>query len=218
LATSYAGFWESAVRVVTSLKALSGLAAILAPLVDPFPAQAASMPPSQETTREALHVRFQPLTRETQIVGRITPNLCFTFSLPEEWRLHASGLKAVSSDAELEVSLRSSHELRDLPQSDLASRDAAVLQRDYEELLGRPAQSISLSSKAGASLWSATWVDANLPTASHAMTVETMILPLSSNDVLELSLSGIEAQDDHDMLVQRMLAGLRVQGRASCGE
>jgi hypothetical protein len=214
------GLGESAVRTVISLKALPGVAAMLAALAVPCLAQAAGMPSSTDVAREALQARFEPLAHRTQVVGRISPDLCFSLDLPEEWRLDATGveprLKAVLSNAELEVSLRAVHELRDLPQADLASRDAAVLQRDYEELLGRPAQSVSLSANAGATLWSATWVDANLPTASHAMTVETLILPLPGDGVLELSLSGVESQDADKALVQRMLAGLRVQGRASC--
>jgi hypothetical protein len=128
----------------------------------------------------------------------------------------AQGLEAVPSDVELAVSLRSAQDLRDMPQPDLASRDAAVLQRDYEELLGRPAQSVSLSSNAGATRWSATWVDANLPTTSHAMTVETLIVLLSAEWVLELSLSGVETQEAYNALTQRLLSRLKVQGRAAC--
>jgi hypothetical protein len=103
-----------------------------------------------------------------------------------------------------------------MPQPDLASRDAAFLQRDYEELLGRPAQSVSLSSDAGATRWSATWIDANLPTASHAMTIEALIVPLSNEWVLELSLSGAETQGAYNAIAQRLLANLKVQGRSTC--
>jgi hypothetical protein len=159
---------------------------------------------------------FDPSTRQTWVTGRAGADLCFSLALPDEWRLSAQGLEAVLSDVELALSLRSAQELRDMPQPDLASRDAAVLQRDYEELLGRPAQSVSLSSNAGATRWSATWVDANLPTASHAMTVETLIMPLSAEWVLELSLSGVETQEAYDALTQRLLSRLKVQGRAAC--
>ncbi|MPR07156.1 hypothetical protein [Microvirga tunisiensis] len=103
-----------------------------------------------------------------------------------------------------------------MPQSDLATRDAAVLQQDYEQLLGRPAQSVSLSSDAGATRWSATWIDASLPSASHAMTVETLIVPLSSEWVLELSLSGVDTQEAYNGLAGHLLARLKVQGRPAC--
>jgi hypothetical protein len=150
------------------------------------------------------------------MIGRVAPDLCFSLSLPDEWRQTEGGVRAALSDRELSVNLRSSQELRDLPQPDLVSRDAAALQQDYEELLGRPAQSVSLSSSAGATRWSATWIDANLPTASHDMTVETLIVPLSSEWVLELSLSGAETREAYNALAQHLLARLKVQGRAAC--
>jgi hypothetical protein len=165
---------------------------------------------------ETIQAQFDPVTRQTRVAGRIAPDLCFSLLLPDEWRQAEAGLKAVVSQVELGVGLRSARELRDMPQPDLASRDAAFLQRDYEELLGRPAQSVSLSSDAGATRWSATWVDANLPTASNAMTIETLIVPLSNEWVLELSLSGAETQGAYNALAQRLLTTLKVQGRGSC--
>jgi len=178
--------------------------------------QAANGPLDRAAVDHPLQARFDPVLRQTQVTGRAASDLCFALSLPDEWRLSSEGLKAALSDVELAVSLRSAQDLRDMPQPDLASRDAAFLQRDYEELLGRPAQSVSLSSSAGATRWSATWVDANLPTASHAMTVETLIVPLSGEWVLELSLSGAETREEYNGLAQRLLARLSVQGRAAC--
>ena len=103
-----------------------------------------------------------------------------------------------------------------MPQPDLASRDAAFLQKDYEELLGRPAQSVSLSSTGRRARWSATWIDANLPSASQSMTVETLIVPLSGEWVLELSLTGIEFREASDALAEQLLARLKLHGGALC--
>jgi hypothetical protein len=166
-------------------------------------------------------VRFDLSSGQTRIAGRASADVCFAFSLPQEWRQADEGVKprlrAVSSGAEIEIVLRSAQELRHLPQQDLASRDAALLQQDYEGLLGRPAQAVSLtSSGSGATLWSATWVDPHLPTDAAALTVETLIVPLSATWVLELSLSNIGQPDDHDALLQNVLSGLRVQGGAAC--
>ncbi len=197
-------------------RAWSGAAALLALLSVASVAQAANVPPGSDLVSEAVQARFDPVMRQTRVAGRIAPDLCFSLLLPDEWRQTEAGLKAVSSQVELGVGLRSARELRDMPQPDLASRDAAFLQRDYEELLGRPAQSVSLSSDAGATRWSATWIDANLPTASHAMTIETLIVPLSGEWVLELSLSGAETQDAYDTLSRRLLTNLKVQGRGTC--
>ncbi|HZA92303.1 MAG TPA: hypothetical protein VE420_06730 [Gemmatimonadales bacterium] len=165
---------------------------------------------------EPVQVRFDPMIRQTSVTGAVPSGLCFSFSLPEEWQPTAQGLKSALSEVEIGIGLRSAGELRDMPQSDLASRDAAFLQKDYEELLGRPAQSVSLSSHGKAARWSATWIDANLPSASQSLTFETLIVPLSGEWVLELSLSGAETQMAHDMLAQRLLTRLQVQGRAAC--
>jgi hypothetical protein len=179
-------------------------------------AQAASRPPDQPMVSEPSQVRFDPMINQTWVTGAAPSGLCFSFSLPGEWRSTAQGLEAALSDVEIGIGLRSAGELRDMPQPDLASRDAAFLQKDYEELLGRPAQSVSLSSHGKAARWSATWIDANLPSASQSMTVETLIVPLSGEWVLELSVSGVEAQAAYDELAQRLLTRLQVQGRTSC--
>jgi hypothetical protein len=204
------------VRRAKKLGAWARRAVVLAGLAIASVAQAANGPPDTATVNGSVQTRFDPVTRQTWVTGRAAPDLCFSLSLPDEWRRTEDGVKALLSDGELSINLRSSQELRDMPQPDLATRDAAVLQEDYEQLLGRPAQSVSLSSDAGATRWSATWVDASLPTASHAMTIETLIVPLSSEWVLELSLSGIETQEAYNGLARHLLARLKVQGRAAC--
>jgi hypothetical protein len=93
-------------------------------------------------------VRFDPMIRQTSVKGAVPSGLCFSFSLPDEWQPTAQGLRSTRSDVEIGIGLRSAGELRDMPQPDLASRDAAFLQKDYEELLGRPAQSVSLPRRA----------------------------------------------------------------------
>ncbi len=210
--------------IVKRSRALSGpavgLAALLASLPASTTAQATGAPLSSRTANGSIEAQFEAAGQETRVTGHAAPDLCFSFAMPEEWRISMDGPKArlnsASSHAELDVSLRSARDLRHLPQPDLASRDAALLQQDYEDLLGRPAQSVSLVAASGTARWSATWVDANLPTASQAMTVETFIVPLSGDWVLELSLTNVERREDYDALVRRLLAGLRVQGGAVC--
>jgi hypothetical protein len=204
------------VHSMTGWRAWPRGAIVLAGLAGASLAHASSDPLDASVPNQAIEARFNAAAQQTLVTGRAAPDLCFSLSLPEEWRRTEEGLKAVRSDASLALGLRSAEELSALPQPDLAGRDAAALQQDYEGLLGRPAQSISLSTDAGATRWSATWVDANLPMASHAMTVETLIVPLSNAWVLELSLSGVETREAYDALAARLLARLRVQGRASC--
>jgi len=204
------------VHSMTGWRAWPRGAIVLAGLAGASLAHASSDPLDATVPDQVIEARFNAAAQQTLVTGRAAPDLCFSLSLPEEWRRTEEGLKAVRSDASLALGLRSAEELSALPQPDLAGRDAAALQQDYEGLLGRPAQSISLSTDAGATRWSATWVDANLPMASHAMTVETLIVPLSNAWVLELSLSGVETREAYDALAARLLARLRVQGRASC--
>lgn len=183
------------------------------------PVQASTGGPEARSSQPL--VRFDPAARETRVTGHVAPGLCFSFRLPQEWRLDADGsetrLKAAASEAGIDVNLRPARALQHLPQRDLASRDAAFLQRDYEDLLGRPAQSVSLaSSHAGAVRWSATWIDANLPTPSRAMTVEAFIIPLSKEWVLELSPENTGTPEAHNALVRHLLTGLTVHSGADC--
>ncbi|MXQ11500.1 hypothetical protein [Microvirga makkahensis] len=199
------------------LSCITGLAVALcgAPVAHAAKAQSqASFGPAG-----GVQVQFDAGSRRTLVAGRAGSGQCFSFTLPQEWRSTTGSLetrlKSASSDAELVVSLRPSHELHGLPQPDLASRDAALLQRDYENLLGRPAQSVSLASLApGAVRWSATWVDGHLP--GGPMTVEAFILPLSDDWVLELSLSNIEAKEEYDGLIRGLLTDLSLREGASC--
>ncbi len=203
-------------RSVKSWRAGACQAAILVLLSCASGTQAANGPLDGPMSSEPVQVRFDPMVGQTSVMGAVPSGLCFSFSLPEEWRPTARGLKSALSDVEIGIGLRSAGELRDLPQPDLASRDAAFLQRDYEELLGRPAQSVSLSSHGKAARWSATWTDVNLPSASQSMTVGALIVPLSAEWVLELSVDGVETQAAYDALAQRLLTRLQVQGRAAC--
>jgi hypothetical protein len=178
------------------------------------------MPASFDLAQD-VRVRIDPQLHRTHVAGRVGSSQCFSFTLPQEWRSTTGGLetrlRSARSGAELVVSLRSTHELRGLPQPDLASRDAALLQKDYENLLGRPAQSVSLAALApGATRWSATWIDAHLP--GGPMTVEAFIVPLSDDWVLELSLSNMDVKEEYDALARGLLANLRVQQESGCAD
>lgn len=169
---------------------------------------------------DIVQIRFDDQSRQTQVSSHIASKACFSFSLRQKWRSTTGGLethlKSELSDAELEVSLRPTHELRGLPQADWASRDAALLQQDYENLLGRPAQSVSLVSLSPQTTrWSATWADAHLP--SDPLTVEAFIVSLSEDWVLELSFSNIAVKEEYDTLVRNLLADLMLNQGPGCG-
>jgi hypothetical protein len=208
--------------IVTRFAGLFVRAMISCALVASLPAQASTGSlggPGASNGR--VLAQFDPALGETRVAGHVGPGLCYSLSLPQEWRLETEGretrLEAAFSDASIALSLRSAEALQHLPQRDLASRDAALLQQDYEGLLGRPAQSVSLAfSVSGAVRWSATWVDANLPAPSRAMTVEAIIVPLSKEWVLELSPENVEAAEASHALLRQALTGLIVRSGADC--
>ncbi|WP_243375009.1 hypothetical protein [Microvirga solisilvae] len=202
------------------LAALSGVAGLAAMLCASVPSHATNvLARTAAGFDEGVHARFDSRSGQTHVTGRTSSDQCFFLTLPQEWRAAMAGmetrLKSASSETELTVNLRSSRELRGMPQADLASRDAALLQQDYENLLGRPAQSVSLASLTSqATRWSATWIDANLP--SGPMTIETFIVPLSDYGVLELSFTNVAAKEEYEDLVRGLLAGLELRHGGGC--
>lgn len=184
-------------------------------------AQASASPPLGRGIHEAVQVHFDGTLQETRVSSRLAPGSCLSLTLPREWRLAANGgklrLESRSLAAAIEIALRSERELKDLPQPDLAGRDAALLQRDWEGMLGRPAQSVSLASTGpGALRWTATWFDARFPAPSQAMTVETFIVPLSRTWVAELSLTEVASPEVYDALVRQVLSRLKMSADDRC--
>lgn len=169
----------------------------------------------------ALSVRFEPEADRTHISSWVERNLCLMLTLPQKWRL-ASGnnariVLAASDGAELEANLRPARDVRDMPQPDLASRDAALLQRDNEDMFGRPAQAATLSAlSSGAKRWTATWIDASFPAASREVTLDTIIVPLSDDWLLELSLTQVDTPAAYEALVGKLLAGLKLGLADTC--
>jgi len=169
--------------------------------------------------------RFDPIAQETRVREKVSADLCVSFRLSREWTLslgrdaaleETASLRAPSGD-DLEIRLRPAADLQAFPQADISARDAAALQDSYEELLGKPAQSVvhQPAGRPGVSRWSATWVDPNLAGPSHALTVETFIVDLRGDGALELTMnakdSGTYRQD-----ISALLSSLQVTRGADC--
>lgn len=205
-----------------TLAALSGVAALLAVSVWSSPDAHAEkvLARSDAVFAEGVLAQFDPRARQTRVSGRASSDECFFFTLPQEWQATADGAETrltASSGADLVLTLRSSHELRGLSQKDLALRDATLLQQAYENRLGRPAQSVTFDLlTAQTTRWSATWIDASLP--SGRMTVETFIVPLSDDWVLELSFENVETKETYETLVRSLLTGLKLREGGGCRE
>jgi hypothetical protein len=183
-------------------------------------ASTADMPPEGA----AVTARFDRPEQMTRLRGIIAADTCVTISLAGEWTpLPAVGDEltlATSTGAEVEIRVRPAAELRGFPQARLAERDAAALQRSYEDVLGKPALAVAHepTSHAGVSRWSATWVDGNLANASQALTVETFIVETAAGSALELSFANFKTAEAHDAQVGHALSSLRtVTGRECKG-
>jgi hypothetical protein len=165
--------------------------------------------------------RFDPISRETQVQEQVSAHLCVSFRLPRKWRLSRNEdgalLHAEESDEDLEIRVRSSSELQSFPQADIAAREAAALQQTYETMIGKPAQATNLQPTGlfGVSRWSATWVDANLASASRALVVETYIVDLKGA-ALELTLSNTGTAAEYRDQIARLLSSLRIGSGAEC--
>lgn len=164
-------------------------------------------------------VRFDPVTRETQVRDRVGAGLCVSFRLAQEWKGPDGGgsILTASSGEDLELRLRPGSGWQDLPRAERVAREAAGLQRSYEDLIGKPAQSVTHQETGlpGVSRWSATWVDGNLADPGHALTVETFIVDLRGGAALELTMSA-EDGEAYRREVGRLLSSLQVTSGGEC--
>lgn len=187
----------------------------------PVVAQAGAQSPAGQEPQGAVLVRFDETLQETRVSAKIAPGSCLSLTLPKEWRLGASAdrlrLEAASLNAAIEIAVRSARDLKDLPQPNLADRDAAFLQRTWEAALGRPAQSVSVAFPMPGTLrWTATWFDARFPAPSQSMTIDTFIIPLTQDWVIELFPTDIVSPEAYEPLTRQVIAGLKTSATAQC--
>jgi hypothetical protein len=197
-----------------------GSAVLAGALCVPGNLSATSMP--EMVAGDMPAIRYMPAIGETQITARLDPALCVAFSLPQEWRQDnpdGTGIRLVAStgEGEIELAWRAVRDLTELPRGEAVVRDAALLQRDHEAVLGRKAQASSVETVGRATRWTATWIDTSLPAPSHTLTVETYIVPASHEWLLELSVSDIGDRRAYDNLVRQVLSNIRTASTAQCG-
>jgi hypothetical protein len=110
---------------------------------------------------------YDAVRHETRVQGETAADACMTLQLPGEWRL-SRGLDATyalagTSGAEVEIRVRPAVLSRNEAAAS-ADRHAAALQRNYEEVIGKPVQAAVFETTPykGVSRWAGTWFDANL--------------------------------------------------------
>jgi hypothetical protein len=165
---------------------------------------------------------FDPVRHETVIKSEVATDSCVMFRLPDEWRLSQGEQGAFSltapSGAEISLRLRSAAELKGLPHPDQTGRNAAALQQEYEEVIGKPVQAVSHEETGhpGVTRWSATWIDANLAQPSHSYTIETLIVATGDDSTLEMTFVGNWGPDLVRFEVSRLLPSLRIITGSDC--
>jgi hypothetical protein len=165
--------------------------------------------------------RFDPTTGVTRITGIVARDLCVMLTLPLRWETaddRTAGLRETRSGVELALSVRAVDAPTTPLDPDLTSRDAHLLQSEYEDLFGRPAQAVALTRLAsGLARWTATWIDANFSNPAHSLTTEAFLVELPQKRVLEMSLSNVGTREAYEDLAQEVLSRLKVSGAGQCG-
>lgn len=161
---------------------------------------------------------FEPTYGETTVRARLADRSCFFMRLPGKWELIASGegvsLRELRSEAEVDVALHQATAFSSTSGVDLAASYAAHLQRDYEELLGRPVTTTALErfDAPGVYRWRATWSDSNFDNAARALSLERFIIQARPDAVIEVSFNGFVAGD----AIGTALATVELRGKTDC--
>ena len=166
-----------------------------------------------------------PATQETRVFAE-AGGTCVSLALPQAWALESDAgapgaVRLSAADGPvLDLNVRSARGLPPVPTlasrdgllptdaQDLPRRAAFALQREQEGLMGRPAQSVTLTPLApGSFRWTATWLDPNLP---GGLTLDTVLLTLSPEWVLEVTLTDAEDPDVHEAVMGEVLGRVKV--------
>jgi hypothetical protein len=168
-----------------------------------------------------LTAQSDPSAHETRVRGRLAAGLCISLQLPENWTLSTDRGRAhlldATSGAEFEIDARTTGEPREFQEADPAGREAAALQKQYEEIIGKPAQAVlhEPTNYAGVSHWSATWIDANFAAESHAHVIETFIV-VDHKSVIDVTLVNVGTREAYDRHVLLMLSSLLIETEEDC--
>ena len=173
-------------------------------------------------SKQAGRAVFEPTYRETTVKARLNSS-CFFMRLPGRWQVIASGervsLRETGSDSEVEVALHDAASFSASPGVDLAASYAAHLQRDYEELLGRPVTATALETldAPGVYRWRATWSDSNFENAARALSLERFIIQARPDIVMEVAFSESEGPEARQGIAPA-LATIELRDNPDCRE
>lgn len=157
-----------------------------------------------------IHALYDPVRQSTRVQARLETGECLSFRVPLAWAIVEPGLHEATLRMEGGVEIGLEVKRAKGRAADLASGEALRLQRAYEALLGSPAQSVSLDPiGAGAARFTATWIDASLPTPSRSLTLETYLFPMETGLVLELTPSNLGERATREALAREIAASAK---------
>jgi len=181
--------------------------------------------PDVETTGSVIGPRVAPLGGEAQrrdepdenttiIRSALGGELCISVRLTGQWTVVRDGKRlyaiAVEDQADIQIMVLSDADLALGPET-LTQRAASSLQDEYERLLGKPAQVVTLEHlpASSATRWTATWVDSNFLSEDRDLSLEAFIFEPVPNRIVEMTVSG--ASERRSTIVQRALETLTIE-------
>jgi hypothetical protein len=212
--------------LLAGLAALAISAPALAAIDPPAPGGAHSASVLSESSPPAARegapmAVFDPLRRETRVQGLVpgpspgTPDgsACVDLRLPGTWRAVPEGglVRLSADDASLELELSAAAPGRD--------GGAEGLRRDYEALLGRPAQALTVSPTdlPGVSRVQATWTDGAFDNPGRSFDLDAFLVETPRAGLLTLTVQDASNAPRPDPRLAGALRTLRVTPAASCG-
>jgi len=174
------------------------------------PAEAGRKSPNQEGTS-------RPVTAVHLTLGS---DRCVSLRLPGSWTVEHSEPNRINAvDAEngaaVEIIAHTDADFAPGPGT-LIQRAASDLQRQFEGLLGKPAQVTTLERGPipSAMRWTATWNDTNFAQDERALSLERFIVEPVPNRIVEISVS--QAGDRRGEVVGLALETLTAQSALAC--
>ena len=207
----------SAIATAASLLLWSSPAATTTPdvlttgsLIGARPAPVGRKSPDQDGASE----------RVTMIRSALGPDLCVSLQLPGLWKVERPDphrINAVEAERGAEIGIVAYTDADFAPGPEaLMVRAASSLQREYEQLLGKPAQvtTVEPGPISSAVRWTATWVDGNFAQDDRAFSLEEFIIEPVPNRIVEITVS--QGRGERGQVVGPALETLTVQSAPAC--